>query len=108
MAVLREDSDWSPVAPFWASGEIDFLTAPAFIDRLCRYAATTLGVVVLDCTELTFIDSSGVAALVAMKQLLHGFGRPVVLRNLSGDCYRTLETLGLLEQFGVWPTRDRR
>jgi anti-sigma B factor antagonist len=58
------------------SGELDMDTAPALQDFLQAVAEAGAGQVVLDCSELTFLDSSGLGILlVGFKELRERGGR---------------------------------
>jgi anti-anti-sigma factor len=76
-------------------GEIDLVTAPAFgaaIDRGIQHA----GKVVLDFSGVTFMDSSGLNALVTSA----GHGREddsVIIRNAPLSIHRLLAITGLDE-----------
>ena len=45
-------------------GEIDLATCEGLRDRLCLIVADSADDLVLDCTELEFMDSSGIGVLV--------------------------------------------
>lgn len=72
-----------------ASGQIDAHTAPRLADALC--AARNDGPrTVLDLTEVTFCDSSGLGVLVAACPLVLRHPTPSVLRLLELTCTTTL------------------
>jgi anti-sigma B factor antagonist len=77
------------------SGEIDVVVAPELreaIGRAFEYGAKTL---VVDCAELTFIDSSGLGALVEGHTRAEMVEADFVLRNPSDFVMRLLRTTGL-------------
>ena len=86
-------------APFQARGEIDMASAATLRADLRRYAATTDGDLVVDGTELEFIDSSGISALLELHKELEGLSRRIVLINLATNCRRVFEVTGLLDLF---------
>ena len=51
-------------------GEIDLLTAPAITDPIKRLAASGPSMVVLDFERVTFIDSTGLSALLVADRSL--------------------------------------
>ena len=57
-------------APFRVRGEIDMASAGECGTELWAYAATIEGDVVCDCTELRFLDSSGIAMFVELENEL--------------------------------------
>ena len=77
-------------------GELDLAAAPAAVEALG--AAIREGDVVLDAAGLTFLDSSGISAIVQAYRAAHegiGQGRSVVVRNPSPRVRRVLEITGL-------------
>ena len=91
MTVL-EISPLPGVAGLRLDGELDLATAP-----LLKEALVDLGSkrdVHLDLALLTFLDSSGVHAIVALAQSLDG-NRSVVLVNPSTAIMRCLEITGI-------------
>jgi len=53
--------------------------------------------VVADCTQLEFIDSTGVRGLITLKQRLEGEGKTLELMNLKQDIIDILDILGIKE-----------
>lgn len=82
-------------------GEVDLATAPQLVVDLVRLAQVTNGVMVVDCAELSFIDSSGVAALLRVERKLRTVGRSMRLLHLRPMQRRVIEILGLTEILGV-------
>ena len=77
-----------------AAGEIDLATAPELRAALERVA----GRVVLHLDEVTYLDSSGIAVLVAQHHRLTADDGELVLRRPTATVRRTLELTGL----GAW------
>jgi anti-sigma B factor antagonist len=73
------------------SGEIDTATASAFNADL-HDAIDTSGaaLVVVDCSDVTFMDSAGYHALVDATNYAARRGRTLVIRNLSPSCARLI------------------
>jgi len=76
-------------------------TADELHASLVAYAATSEGEVVCDCTDLDFLDSSGIAVLLDLYRELAQLGRGIRLTNVSGPLRRVLEVTALLDTFGV-------
>ena len=77
-------------------GELDMASAPAALDLLT--SAIREGDVVIDASELSFIDSSGIRSLVEAQREANlgiGTGRVVTVRNPSTPVRRVLEVTGL-------------
>ena len=62
---------------------------------------TTEGEMVCDCRDLTFLDSSGIAMIIAVDDELRLRDRRLRLTNLTGTPRCTLEICGLAERFGI-------
>ena len=72
------------------SGEIDSFTAPELATRLGED-----GIAVIELSEVTFIDSSGLRALVEAHQRRLEAGSSLTLRSPSAAVQRLLEISGL-------------
>ena len=88
-------------------GEVDLATAPGLRDTLAEVPAGS-AIVVVDLSEVTFLDSSGLSVLVsAWKRLSEAEGdgslRLVVNRPAI---QRVLDVTGLAHVFGVFPTLE--
>jgi anti-sigma B factor antagonist len=83
------------VAVVTASGEIDLSTAEAFGRELERALAGGAQSVVLELERVSFIDSTGLTAL--LKEIERSNGRLRVVRSLSPAVKRTLEVSGLMD-----------
>lgn len=68
-------------------GEIDASTVPA----LSTHLAATEGDVVVDLSGVSFIDSSGLRALIGAKQAIDERGSSLVLRSPSPSVSRLFE-----------------
>ncbi|MFF2148343.1 STAS domain-containing protein [Kitasatospora sp. NPDC058190] len=89
-------------APFVvrAGGEIDLATAP----RLrCRLAAAfeAHGEVVLDLSEVTFMDCSGLGILVQARNQADHSGKRLVLRGVGHPVARLLKLTGLTRRLAA-------
>jgi anti-sigma B factor antagonist len=81
-----------------AAGEIDRASAPALHTTLQRAIASTDGPVVVDLGAVSFIDSSGVNALVVAREAA---GSRLRLGATHHAVRRVLEITALLELFGL-------
>jgi len=82
-------------------GEVDLAAAPRLVEDLQGFASRTTGTVVVDCAELSFLDSSGVDALLRVDRLLRSERRRLCLVHLQDTPRRVVEILGLRETLGV-------
>ncbi len=81
-------------------GEIDLATAPELEARVLQAFDGGPSSIVLDLDGLTFIDSSGLRALVALSKAAGDRGALLTLRNVPRHAQRVLELTGLSDFFG--------
>ncbi|MGE0796388.1 MAG: STAS domain-containing protein [Acidimicrobiia bacterium] len=91
----------------WIDGK-DRLALRGELDRfgarmlLAAFAARPVAEdLVLDLTELTFIDAGGLGALVRLNRELHGRGRRLELAGPAANVRRVLAVTGLDRAFGL-------
>jgi anti-sigma B factor antagonist len=101
MVVGGGDDGGRTVVPYPLRGEIDLQTAPALARDLLSVAANSGDDVVLDCSAMTFIDSSGLRALVSVAHALSDEHRKLVLMRVRPACRRPIEITGLDKVFRV-------
>ena len=82
---------------FPVSGDIDMANAQALQNKLLVLVNATNDDLVLDCTDLAFIDSMGVSVVMHVQRLLEIQGRGFRLENLHGTARRPFDVLGLTE-----------
>ena len=88
---------------FELCGEIDLASREELVRRLdvmVRFSGDDLAI---DCRGLTFMDSSGVAALVEAQNRLGDQGRRLRLLHLGGSPRLVIDTLGLAAFFSLDP-----
>ena len=71
-------------------GEIDLLTASAISDPVTRLGPSAPSTVVLDFERVTFIDSTGLSALLVADRVARASGRSLVLRAVSARVLKVL------------------
>jgi anti-sigma B factor antagonist len=82
-----------------AKGEIDAHSSEqltAAVEQLLEAGATA---VLLDATEVTFIDSSGIRVLAVASNTLEERGGTFVIDGMSAAMQRILEVTGLMEKY---------
>lgn len=77
------------------SGELDLLSAPVLKEAIRQAQEEEPGLLVLDLGELTFMDSSGLAVIVAAKEHADARGDGLVLRRAAAQVRRLLQLSGL-------------
>jgi anti-anti-sigma factor len=83
------------------SGEIDVAVADVAEIDLILFAMSSPASTVIDCEEMTFIDSAGVRMLEHVAQRS---GMRVTLANVHPGQQRIFAMLGLSETFGIEET----
>ena len=101
----RANRSYSPDAPTHVrvslSGDVDAAAAPDTLARLMAANPSPGDLVMLDLTDVAFIDSVGVVMLQKAHTYLDAQGCQLVLTNPSHAVVRVLTMLGLLEYFSV-------
>lgn len=77
------------------AGELDTVTAPALRDQLVQLISEGSLHLVFDCTELEFIDSTGLGALIGARARALAVGGSVALFGASSALRRLLVVTGI-------------
>jgi anti-sigma B factor antagonist len=84
------------------TGEIDIATAENVIRYACdALASKTVIDVVIDASSVTFIDSTGVGALIAIRDAAAAQGAGIRLCGASANVQKVLAIMGLSATFGL-------
>ena len=79
-------------------GELDVATAPELQRRVDEIASAD-GDAWIDCTRLTFADSSGLDTMTRLAKVLRAQDRRLVLTNLRPMVRRAMDVLQITELF---------
>jgi anti-anti-sigma factor len=80
----------------FAPSYLDVESVPAFKTELAPLLNDlSIQVIVVDCRELTFIDSYGLRALLSTQRNLESEGRRLRVANLSPSIRRTFDVTGV-------------
>ncbi|GGS64455.1 hypothetical protein GCM10010259_03220 [Streptomyces daghestanicus] len=88
------------------SGDLDHSTAPRLRERLPTLVLRSGQRLVLDLGQLSFCDSSGIAALIAAHHHAAAGGATVALAAVPANTLRVLHTVGLDQVFPVHADAD--
>jgi len=80
-------------------GELDVSTAAALLDELATVAAREPDVVLLDLTNASFIDSTGLRSIIEGHRLVTTAGGELFIDGVSAAAGKLLEIMGLVERF---------
>jgi stage II sporulation protein AA (anti-sigma F factor antagonist) len=83
-------------------GALDYFNAGALREPLDLAVADGVARVILDLTEVAFVDSSGVAMLIVADQTTRAAGGWLRLANPTPQLRRMLETTNLDRRFGLY------
>jgi anti-sigma B factor antagonist len=83
------------------SGELDLVSAPRLRNAIASLRGEAIDEVIVDLSNLTYIDSVGIGLLVASRRRLDAEGRSFSVRNPAPQVLRLLEITGLVEYLGL-------
>jgi anti-sigma B factor antagonist len=81
------------------SGEIDLLSAPDFKRQLYESVGEGGTDVVVECSELAYIDSTGLGILLGMLKRVRTNSHQVYIRNLKDSIRKLFRITGLDKAF---------
>ena len=87
-------------------GEVDAYTGPNLSEYLDAAMAETSGNVTLNLSEVSFVDSSGIAVLVAAAKKLRERGKALVVEGPVPMVVKVLEITGVTKLVQVVPASD--
>lgn len=90
-----ESSCDGPIARLSVHGELDAATAPSLEAAIGTAAGGGTRQVVVDCSSLEFIDSSGLSVLVATHKRLTDAGGELVIEAAPPGARRLFEIAGI-------------
>jgi anti-anti-sigma factor len=82
-----------------ARGEIDMASAPLLTKTFNSVIDQGATVVVVDATDVTFVDSAGLRAIVTAANRVSEAGGHLFIEGMSGAVRAVLEISGLLERY---------
>jgi anti-anti-sigma factor len=86
------------------AGEVDIATSAQLREDVLGLLATKPQVLVLSLDQVTFLDSTGLSALVAIHRRAHEFAVQVRLTSPARGPGKALHITGLDEAFAIYPT----
>ena len=101
-----DDAGFGDVPGVAVRGEIDINAVDALDTALDMQIRTTAGAFVVDLSETTFLDSSGLATLMRARGLLGREDRQLVVVCRPGPVRRTFELTGTAELFVIYSSRE--
>ncbi|MGA9103526.1 STAS domain-containing protein [Aeromicrobium sp.] len=105
MAQFSEEVRGDGVCVVRADGELDLATVEEFIG-VVRGSLSRGSAVEIDLGDITFMDSSGLGALVRLRKEADGQDASLSLTRVTASTDRLLQLTGLLDYFDIRATRD--
>jgi anti-sigma B factor antagonist len=87
------------------TGEVDICTAPGLDQVLRGVLGDAATAVVVDLTECSFIDSTGLHVVLGAHKRLEGSGRPLSLVSCNRHVLKVLDLTGIAAMVDVYPSR---
>ena len=87
-------------------GEIDLHVSPSITASLNAMIEKKPRLLVVDLSEVTYIDSAGLAALIEAMQKVEGYGGRFLLAGLQGTVRSIFEISRLDQVFQIFPDAD--
>jgi anti-sigma B factor antagonist len=82
-----------------ARGEIDLGTAPQLAQAFESLIDQGARIVVLDASEIDFVDSSGLRVIINCGNKLSAAGGRLLIEGMSGALQRVLEISGVIDRY---------
>ena len=105
MAQFSEDARDDGVCVVRTAGDLDLAAAEDFIE-VVRASLGRCTTVELDLGDVTFIDSSGLGALVRLRKEAEAGGASLRLTKVSAATDRLLRLTGLVDSFDIHISQD--
>jgi anti-sigma B factor antagonist len=94
------------VQVFELNGSLDIATSPTVRAALTSASERGGHQLIVDLTQVDFLDSTGLGALIGGQRRAREFNGEVRLVAKEGQILRLLRITGLLRVFAVYPTLD--
>lgn len=89
------------VVTAFLKGRLDTLAAQEVSDQMERLTESASGIIVLDCTEMTYISSSGLRLFLTLRKAAEEKGGRIIVRGISNDIRSVFMITGFLNLFEI-------
>lgn len=83
------------------SGRLDTPASLEIAPQMNELAAEATGTIVLDCTDLSYISSSGLRIFLTLRKAASEKGGKVIVRNISAEIRSVFMMTGFLNLFEI-------
>ena len=87
----------------WLRGELDVSTGAEISERLARAIALDDGNLIVDLSDVQFMDAATVGVIIRAGEFLRLRSRSLALRSPSASALRILDLCGLVGSLGLGP-----
>ena len=91
----------SEIVTAFLKGRLDTLAAQEVSDQMERLTELASGIIVLDCTEMTYISSSGLRLFLTLRKAAAEKGGRIIVRGISNDIRNVFMITGFLNLFEI-------
>jgi len=100
---FRDYMDWKVIEPI---GEVDLYNVSELKKSMFTVTDGTHKYVLVDLSKVTYMDSSGIGALVAGNKKMKAHGGEFALVNIQNDVLNILKLATLDRYFKIYETED--
>lgn len=83
------------------SGRMDTPEAQEIAPQMNALTEEDFGIIILDCTELTYISSSGLRIFLTLRKAATDKGGKIIVRNICDDIRNVFMMTGFLNLFEI-------
>jgi anti-sigma B factor antagonist len=88
------------------AGEIDLFTGPPFRAAVFAALDAGAGTLIVDLSECSFMDSTGISILVGANERLNHSAKPLAVVTDDPNVHKVLQITGVDTMFGLYPSRS--
>jgi anti-sigma B factor antagonist len=85
------------------TGDLDLDSAPTLTEQFDRCIDAGATLIMLDATDVQFMDSSGMRAIITAENRLSAVNGRLLIDGISGAVQRVLEVSGLIDRYRRGP-----
>ena len=89
------------VVTVYLKGRLDTLASQEVSQKLECLAENASGTIIMDCTEMSYISSSGLRIFLALRKAASEKGGKIIVRNISNDIRNVFMMTGFLNLFEI-------
>ena len=91
----------NPVVTVYLKGRLDTLAAQEVSKELESLTEDASGTIIMDCTEMSYISSSGLRIFLTLRKAVAEKGGKVIVRGINNDIRSVFMMTGFLNLFEI-------